>query len=497
MKARRRSARHAVASVLPLALAGCEHGGAPSPAMHLDGVHSCEYHVRVERSAPLTLAIDADCEGRGVRGLEADDEDLAARVTPVSSDESVVSRRGSAFVLDRPQHRAHFHYRIDLDRLAAEQNNSDVALRSGRSLLAPASSYLLYPLPLDVGIGVKVYVETPKELAFTSGLTREGDHYRLEAHEIPVATYSVFGAAATRRLPLGDGPNGAEIELAVLDGKLSVDVDALSNWVTSRARAVADFYHGFPAPRATVMVLPVPKRRDVVFGKLLPESAPGIVLLVGGDAEESALAGDWVLVHELFHIGVPSFSREGKWFDEGLATYFEPLIRVRAGFWNAESAWQSFALEMPQGLAALTRRGLEHAKDYRSIYWGGALYCLLADVEAREGSAGRLGLEDGIRGVFAAGGHSWDVWSLADTLRRADASYASPLLAPLAARYANQPAPLDLDALFTSLGIERKASGITLSDAAPRAWVRQAIMSGARATPTEAGARGAQLARRK
>ena len=38
------------------------------------------------------------------------------------------------------------------------------------------------------------------------------------------------------------------------------------------------------------------------FGRLLPESAPGIVLIVGEKTTERDLATDWMLTHELFHI---------------------------------------------------------------------------------------------------------------------------------------------------------------------------------------------------
>ncbi len=495
MSARRESAANRPRARALLAAACCALAAAlqcagqpPQAAVHLDGVRSCEYRVRVESVTPLRLAVDATCEGLGVRGLEADDARVASWVAPVSSDEGPVTRRGASFLLARAQRRAHFHYRVDLERVAAKERDFDLALRSGRSLIAPASSYLLYPLPLDVGTPVRLFVTAPDGLGYATGLSAEGDHYRLDANEIPVATYSVFGAVSSEQLRLPGAHGDTRLDLVILDGELGVGRDELAAWVRSRARAVADFYGAFPAPRVTVMVIPAPGRRDVVFGKLLPESAPGVALLVGSDAGGEALANDWVLIHELFHIGVPSFSREGKWFDEGLATYFEPLIRVRAGFWDEKSAWQSFALEMPRGAAALTRDGLEHARNYPGIYWGGAIYCLLADVDARERSGGALGLEDGIRRVFAAGGRSWDVWPLSKTLATADASYEAPLLTPLAQRYADTPHALDLEALFTSLGVERRASGFTLSDAAPRSWVRRAITF---------GHAGAQPARRK
>ncbi|HWA73360.1 MAG TPA: hypothetical protein VG937_13535 [Polyangiaceae bacterium] len=449
-------------------------GVSPSPA-RLDGVSHCDYRVRALSASPLVLDVTATCRGRGVRGLEADQTRIAEAVGSVTSDGKVTTRNGPAFLLSQPQGSATFNYRIDLDRMAAAKPSIDRALRSGASLLAPAWNFLLYPLPLDVGIDIDLRVETPPGMEFVSGITRVGDHFHLQAHEIPVATYSAFGTLQRRRITLEGDP--AEVELAVLDGELDVDLETLAAWVKERAQAVGAFYGGFPSSHTLVVVVPVPKRRDVVFGKLLPESAPGVALLVGSAADKTALHDDWVLVHELFHIGVPSFFREGKWFDEGLATYFEPIIRVRAGLFDELGFWRDFATEMPRALPALTRDGLEHTRNYTGLYWGGAIYCLLADVAARSASQGRLGLEDGVRRVLRAGGRAWEVWPLEKTLRTADGVFENPVLAPLAARYAETPAPLDLDALLRSLGVERSASGVTLSDSAPLAWVRRAILT--------------------
>ncbi len=454
----------------------CEPHRAAAPAAALDGVASCDYDVEVTGDEPLLLVVTARCQGRGVRGLEADSELIADAVANVESDRGKTQRRSEAFLLSEPAGAATFRYQIDLDRLAQLKPDIDIAFRSGRSLLAPGSSFLLYPLPLDVGIGVRVRVKTPPGVDFATGLEREGDHFKLEAHEIPVATYSAFGTLGRAKFALDGGKS--EIELVVLDGELAVSLETLAQFAEARARAVAEFYGGFPAPHSVLTVVPIKGRDEVVFGKLLPESAPGVVLLVGSRATQAALHDDWVLVHEFFHIGVPSFFREGKWFDEGLATYFEPIIRVRAGLLDPTAAWREFALEMPRALTALTRDGLEHTQSYTGMYWGGAIFCLLADIEARSRSRGRVGLEDGIRRAHAAGGHAWDVWTLDKTLRSADHAFSEPILARLAARYSNHPEALDIEATFRELGISRTGAGVVVSEQAPLAWVRHAIFDG-------------------
>jgi hypothetical protein len=442
--------------------------------LQLDGVDRCDYLVKVVSRSPLKLDVHVSCVGRGVQGLRASSPAVAAGLANVRSAQAPLERAGSTFRFGRSLRRASFDYQVDLELLAKRHASIDLALRSGRSLLAPVSTFLMSPLPLDVGTEVHLRVQTPRGLPFSSGLRRSGDHYTLQAHELPVATYSVFGAVERRTLSLGQAGQST-LELAFMDGTLAANADLFEHWVLRSARAVADFYGSFPVPSALIVLAPTPGR-SVRFGKLLPESAPGIVLLVGSDAGEADLAADWVLIHELFHLGVPSFHAEGRWFDEGLATYFEPIIRVRAGLLDERTLWRDFARAMPHGAAALSRGGLEHARSFRQIYWGGALYCLLADVQARQTSRGKLGVEDGLRRVLSAGGHASDVWALDRTLTIAEATLPAPILSTLAARHARSAGAVDLEALFQALGVERVGDDVRLRQDAPLAWVRRAIV---------------------
>jgi hypothetical protein len=473
---RARPACGLLAASAALTLVAC---GARPPVERaaLGRVERCRYDVEVSREDPLVLEVRVACTGAGVRGLAAAAPETITGLTAVTSNAGSLRRSGAWFELAHAVRAASFHYRIDLDAVARASDTADLALRRGSAVIAPVSTFLLHPLPLDVGTEVELFVTTPSGRGFVTGLERAGDHYRLEAHEIPVATYAVFGRFATRRLRVGS--SGAELELALLGEELSAAADRLAEWARVRAEAVAAFYGEFPAERALIAAVPIAMRGRVRFGKLLPESAPGVVLLVGTRVTDEELAADWVLVHELFHIGVPSFYREGKWFDEGLATYFEPLLRARAGLLDEASAFRDLRLGMPRGLSALTEDGLENTTSYAGIYWGGAIYCLLADVELRERSGGLLGLEDGLRRVRARGGRSSEVWPLLETLEVADGAFTEPVLVRLKDRYAARPAALDLDALFEKLGVILEGESVRLDDGAPLAWVRRSIVFGA------------------
>jgi hypothetical protein len=447
------------AALLAIACQSAHSARAPALARRATTIASCAYHVRLAQSG--LVHVHAACEAQGRMTFRLTQRALAPSLRARKPD------RSGAFpgpTLD---------YTIDLKALAAQNDGFDRAAQVGQSFVAPMSSVLLVPEPLTTDIPVKVYVAAEPSLQVAVGLARaaEPNAYELMAHEIPVATYFAFGKLEQRELAIGD----AKLEVVKLDGPLERSFDELNAWIATSAGAVRDFYGVFPVPRASLTVLPVVAREGVVFGKVLPESAPTIALLIGQHASVKALYSDWILVHELFHLGFPSFFDEGKWLDEGLATYYEPIIRVRAGLYSDEQLWQEVAQAMPQGLPAFTEHGLEKADDFRGIYWGGAMACLVADVRARQRDLGK-GLEVGLRALREAGGNACEVWSLADAIATIDRALGAPTLGPLAAEHGAHGQAFDFEGLLRDLGVLRTTVGnVRLSDKAPLAAIRRAI----------------------
>jgi hypothetical protein len=429
---------------------------------------ACDYTVSAPREPPFVANVHARCTGGSVTGFVPTEP----RVAPFVRSDAARGPSGALAATAVAPGVAELTYRVDLDGLARRENEIDYARRFGRSLLAPASSVLLRPDPERDDVPIRVRFASD---GIESGLRREGDAFVLLSQELRVATYTTFGPVTTRDLDVA----GASVRLAILDGARDLPPDELARWVADAERGVSDFFERPPSPRTLVVLAPIPGLHGVLFGKMLPASGSGVVVILGEHAAAPELHDDWILVHELFHAGTPSFVDEGKWYDEGLATYFEPLIRARLGWYAEAELWREFLRNMPRGLAAMTRRGLEHPVEFSDTYWGGGLFCLLADVEARRASGGSVGLENGLRAVLARGGDASQVWPLARALDVADAALGTPVLAPLAAAHANAGAPLDLPALFRELGVSFDAGGnVNLDDTAPLANVRHALVYG-------------------
>jgi hypothetical protein len=209
------------------------------------------------------------------------------------------------------------------------------------------------------------------------------------------------------------------------------------------------------------------------------------MMRVGERAPSRAFDEDWVLVHEMIHLAFPSMPREQNWVEEGLATYVEPFARVRTGILGEAEAWRGLVAGLPNGLPVAGDRGLDHTPTWGRTYWGGALFFLLADIEIRERSQGRFGLDDALRAIVAAGGNNAVRWSLADSFAIGDAATGLDVLTALHAKMGAAPYAVDLPALFESLGVRavkgvgrgpsRDSFDVVFDEQAPRAALRRAM----------------------
>jgi hypothetical protein len=142
---------------------------------------------------------------------------------------------------------------------------------------------------------------------------------------------------------------------------------------------------------------------------------------------------------------------------------------------TAEKVWGEMRRDMPQGLPATGDRGLDRTHTWGRTYWGGAFFCLMADVEIRKQTANARGLQDALRAINRAGGTIEVDWPLERAIEIGDKATGGKTLAELYSKMAFQPVVIDLDQLWEQLGVLRTRGGVTLDDDAPLAAIRRAI----------------------
>ena len=82
--------------------------------------------------------------------------------------------------------------------------------------------------------------------------------------------------------------------------------------------------------------------------------------------------------------------------------------------------------DMHQGEPGAGDEGLDHTHSWGRTYWGGAMFCLVADVAIREKTHNRKGLRDALRAIVEHGGTIDQNWDLPKALAIGDAATGNP-----------------------------------------------------------------------
>jgi hypothetical protein len=263
------------------------------------------------------------------------------------------------------------------------------------------------------------------------------------------------------------------------DDALKPIASDLRHWVDYSARAVARYYGRFPAKQLTLRVEP---RSGGGVGGGFTTNTDGaqIEIRVGTATTREQFAEDWVLVHEMVHLALPEVGRRHNWLAEGLATYIEGIARAQAGTRPVTDVWSEFLRSMPVGLPKPGEGGLDQTHTWARTYWGGALFCLQADVSIREQSGNRYSLRDALvailenTGGYAGPGAPRGV-DINEVFRIGDRATHTTVLTDLYARAKESPDAPDLAALWQRLGVGGNRSRVEFDDKAPLATIRANI----------------------
>jgi hypothetical protein len=266
--------------------------------------------------------------------------------------------------------------------------------------------------------------------------------------------------------------DGVNVQVDFRDTKFSGGTEPLLQWVKRSEGIVAAYYGQFPTSSLRIQV--VPQDGGGVRGG---QTWAGFIRIqVGRDVSPAQLMDDWVLVHEMTHLALPDMGEAQSWFSEGLAVYVEGIARVQAGNRTQEDVFTEQMRQMPRGMPQPGDRGLDHTHTWARTYWGGAMFCFLADVEIHRRTGNRLGLQDAMRAVVRASGGLASDWPISRVFEIADQATGTKVLEEMYAQMRDEPVTPDLQDLWAKLGVVSDGGSVKLHDDAPLAAIRLAIM---------------------
>ncbi|MDR0184342.1 hypothetical protein [Lysobacter arvi] len=257
----------------------------------------------------------------------------------------------------------------------------------------------------------------------------------------------------------------------------------LQDWLAEVARAQLTAFGRYPLRSARVRIEPVGREtsRDdespVPWGQTLRRGDAAVLLFVRDDATPAELRADWTAIHELSHLFHPYLGRDGRWLSEGLASYYQNVLRARAGLLSPQRAWELLDAGFGRGrressgapLVELSRR---HEGTMR-VYWAGAAFWLQADVALRREHGTSL---DGVLSRYSACclTGTGEV-APADFIAELDRLSGTTVFSSNYPRFAQSRQFPSLDATYRDLAITRSNGELHFGQHGPGAALRRAI----------------------
>ncbi len=336
------------------------------------------------------------------------------------------------------------------------------------------SDWLWAPDPWMPGLRIDTRFELPDG---THVSTPWGDD-AMDVTALQWQGYTVVGPFAQETLAV----EGTTLDVVRLGAAARGEIP-VSDWLGGAIRAIRTLDPALPLPRVQVLLTPTYHGPEGVgFGLVSRGGGRSTLFTVDPSAGPSAFRGDWQATHEFTHLLQPVFYDDDAWFGEGLATYYQEVLRARVGAIPVTQCWEDLLRGLRAGLAegsdatlAEESAAMRRTRRYVRVYWWGTAVALTLDVALRRAGTGSL--DAGVRAVHAAAARAPErAWRATEALRVMDEAMGTTACGAMGREaLAAQQYP-DVMATLRELGVRAEDGGVVrFDDGAPLAAVREAI----------------------
>jgi hypothetical protein len=280
---------------------------------------------------------------------------------------------------------------------------------------------------------------------------------------------------------------GGRVRYALLPGEPAADAAFLRHWVAGGLRALVSAYGRLPVPELQLLVVPVGQGDEAVpWGEVQRGGGDAVHLYIDQRVAEEAFMDDWVLVHELGHLLHPVIDPDDRWLSEGIASYYQNVLRARGGLKSPEEAWDRLHSGFERGI-----RGTPHGRSlaevsetmmrdrsFMRVYWSGAAIALLADVELRRRSGGAQSLDSALAAFGDCCLPADRDWSGRAFMRELDRITGTTVFMELYDQHVDSDEFPALASVYADLGLQRMSSTrLNIDPTASDAAICAAIMA--------------------
>ncbi len=366
----------------------------------------------------------------------------------------------------------------------ADSRRLNIGLRAGNSVMLALDYWLWRPPILDESTDIELRFHLPEDMSVSAPWPEVSTMTDIPTFSLGKTPYYWIGCIVVGKIHYTtlDVP-GATLRLAMMDGLTATQQEQAKNWMATAADAVTHLYGEFPVSSPQILIIPVPSGEDAApFARVVRGGGTAAHFLMNLSASQSDFDQDWVAVHELSHMSLPFLKRSDAWLSEGLASYYQNILRARAGLLSPVEAWQKLSDGFGRGsrgtrdgtLAEATER-MGPDNNYMRVYWSGAAIALMADVELRKISGGELSLDVALQRLRACCLDSTRSWSGKEIMDKLDLLTGTNTFTTLYQQHVYSQFFPNLRPLFKQLGIETRDDRVSLNDDAPLARLRDSI----------------------
>lgn len=389
---------------------------------------------------------------------------------------------------------------------AITDQHSDSGTRYGNNIATDPQHWMLRA-SVQGSTGAEATIDLPQGFSISAPwheLSREGKSIRFQIPDTPPdwSASLVLGHFEETRIEL---PGGV-LRVATVFNADDKQRAKLADWMRRVGQALLSAYGRLPLADVQIWLTSVDDLSLV--GRFAAFLQPGAVL--GGESArgqgnalqldvdpsrpDKEFNEDWTAVHELSHLLHPYLGDRGSWLGEGLATYYQNVLRARGGLLTPRQAWGRLAGGFQRSAAGPYRETLEQAAadmgrshSFLRVYWSGAAYWLNVDMDLRRASAGKVTLDTALSRFRDCCLPAYHEWKPEDFVAKLDALLGVRTFSRRYREFAGMKRFPDWQASFASLGVRPGEDSVSLEAEVPGAAIRDAITA-PRVIATEAQA---------
>ena len=265
-------------------------------------------------------------------------------------------------------------YQIDLTKSLVDDN---------KTVLIDNRDWLLYP-NTQQQVKIKFHFENP-EHQISTPWPKSTDNASLFSYILPRYPKSLSSKAVIGNVHITSlNVKNAKLEIALIGTDDKKRLNEYIKWISDTAE-ILDTHTGLFPQRPVQIILAASgsQREAVPWAEVQRGGGASVHFYVDEFRDINAFYQDWTAVHELSHLYLPSLQTEDLWLSEGLATYYQIVLRAKAKITTASQGWQKLLNGFNRGKRADNGLNLRQTNATQHYYWGGTAYFFMADVAIR------------------------------------------------------------------------------------------------------------------